>query len=294
MRRIGEAAAEGDLRHRLVCLGGIREVLPAAEQAAVPQGMGEAVARCFEEPVEVALGDAVRFRGARRREIGLVEMPLDGAMQAAQQRRLRGGGAPGLATRRGGVPQKGEQHLGDAGRYGVPFGFGQSVERLGRRGEAARQHARQAVGRHDQGGVEGIDPAAAKSALPRRQDQRPAVALEQETAVAGPGQQRDPARGDVPALPAEIEARARLLGHEEERRAGPSRDCGQGLTAAGEPRDRDPIGLPAHRSGGVGVPCRGREVGTEAERADQVLPGRTTLAVGIGLAGEPADAHGPI
>ena len=170
---------------------------------------------------------------------------------------------PGVVARRRGAPQQGEQQLREPRRHGLPLGGGQRVERRDRRAEAARQHAREAVRRQDQGGVErAADPPAAEGPLPRRQDQRPAIAVEGEARLAGSGQQREPARGDAAALPGVVEARARVERHEDQRHedvrpAAPPREGGQRLRPGGEPRDRDAVGRPAQRRRGMGAPHRG-------------------------------------
>jgi hypothetical protein len=107
-------------------------------------------------------------------------------------------------------------------------------------------------------------------------------------------QQHELAGAHAPPLPAHVETRAVVERDEEERRTGLPEDGRENLPAGGEPRDRDPVGRPPQRGRGMGLPRGRRGVGTQTERPEHVLPGRVALAVGVGLAGEPADAHAPI
>ena len=98
MRRIAEAVAEGDIRHRAMRFGRDSPDRPSALQPALAQVMREVVAGGFKQFLQIALGNAFDLRDARRRDFGIVEPAFDGLANPVQQRgRRRADGFRSLA-----------------------------------------------------------------------------------------------------------------------------------------------------------------------------------------------------
>ena len=71
--------------------GRVGQIGPGALQPPLAHIMGEIVADAFEQLLQIALGNSLGLRHARRRQIGIVEPALDGLTNPMQDRGLRGG-----------------------------------------------------------------------------------------------------------------------------------------------------------------------------------------------------------
>ena len=89
MRGVAKAIAIGDLRDRTMRLGRIGQIGPGSLQPPLAYVMGEIVADRLEQFLQIALGNALGLRDARRHQFGIVEPALDGLADPVQHRGLR-------------------------------------------------------------------------------------------------------------------------------------------------------------------------------------------------------------
>ena len=292
MRGIVEAAAKGDLRYGLMGLGGTRKIDRGAVQSTLANIMGETVARALEQFLEVALRDPLDLGDARRCEIRVVEPALDRLADAVKQRRLTGrsarldGSGRRLACER-------QQQFGQALVDRRPIRGREGVEVSGGGVESRRQHAGQPHGGYEPGRaeVEGPDPAAAERCGRYGQGRGTDVPVEDDLPVARPGQQGELSCRDSPTGPVGQQRRPVFMHQEQERQIGPLRARRQCLRTCRQPGKADALRRPTKGCSRVTIErVRGNDR-AQTERADQVLPRRTTTALGIGLARELAKTH---
>ena len=292
MRRVVEAAAEGDLRHRLTGLGRIGELRERALQATFAQVAGEVIAGAFEQLLQIALGDAFGPRHARRCERRIVQPVLDGLIDALEQRRLGGRSARlGTAGRRR-MHQR-QHQFGKALVEGRPFRRRERLQRIGRRFQRPRQHGRQSLGGKDARLGEGqrADLATEECAAGHREGDRLHFRLEQQLPAALARKDDEIAGRQWLPRPGGLQCRAGFEREEDERQVRLLRQGRDRLRAGGNTADDHAVGRAAPRGHGMQA-VRGRQRGrAQTKGAKDVLPSRLTVGGRIGLAGEPAETH---
>ncbi|MGY4359688.1 hypothetical protein ACVW0J_006181 [Bradyrhizobium sp. i1.7.7] len=198
---IAKAVGVGDLRDRTKRLGRIGQIGPGTLEAALPDVMGEIVADRLEQFLQVALGNPLGLRDARRRQFGIVEPPLDGLADPVQQRGLRRTRS-GIGRRSRQLMRERQEQVNERLRDRIPLGIAQRVERARGRVQQTREHIGKAAGWNDAGLAE---PRPAREASVQRfrghrQHDGPHVALEHDAPVSAPRQQHEMAdRNDAVA-----------------------------------------------------------------------------------------------
>ncbi|MET4831468.1 hypothetical protein ABIF44_000875 [Bradyrhizobium japonicum] len=289
---IAKAVGVGDLRNRAMGFRGVGQISPGTLEAAFADVMGEIVADRLEQLLQVALGNPLGLRDARRHQFGIVEPPLDGLADPMQQR--------GLRRTRSGIGRRGRQlmrerqeQVNERLRDRIPFVIAQRVERARGRVEQTREHIGKAAGRNH---ARFAEPRLAREASVQRfrghrQHDGPHVTLEHDAPVPAPRQQHEMAdRNDAVAAGAS-EHHAVLDRHQRDRKVfiRLRKRC-DALRASGHSRQRDTCSV-AMRCGCMSVKegMAGRR--SQADRRQHVPPGFGAVVLRVGLARERPEAH---
>ena len=147
VRGVVEAASECDFGDGEGRMTGACKIGRRALQPPLAHVMTEAVAGALEKLLQISFGDAFGLRHVRRRQLGVVEPPLDRSAEPGDQR-LRAG-ALALAGGRRGRDRGGEKQLCQAQLDGGPVGLRHQVEAFAGAAQRRRQDHGEPVGRED-------------------------------------------------------------------------------------------------------------------------------------------------